>query len=36
LTSAIIRERPEWEAFGIDLSDNKLGDLPQSPRFHFV
>lgn len=36
LTSAIIRDRPEWEVFGIDLADNKLGDLPKSPRFHFV
>lgn len=36
LTSAIINSRPDWEVFGIDLSDNKLGDLPKSPRFHFV
>ena len=35
LTSAILRER-DWEVFGIDLSDNKLGDLPKNDRFHFV
>ncbi len=35
LTSAILRER-DWEVYGIDLSDNKLGSLPQSGRFHFV
>ena len=36
LTAAIIQGRPDWEVFGIDLSDNKLGDLPKSDRFHFV
>lgn len=36
LTAAIIKERPDWQVYGIDLSDNKLGDLPKSSRFHFV
>src|SRR5690349_21762095 len=35
LTNAILRSRP-WEVYGIDLADNKLTDLPQTPRFHFV
>jgi nucleoside-diphosphate-sugar epimerase len=35
LTAAILRTRP-WEVYGIDLSDQKLRDLPSSPRFHFV
>ncbi len=35
LTGAILRER-DWEVYGIDLSDNKLGDLPRNERFHFV
>jgi nucleoside-diphosphate-sugar epimerase len=36
LTNAILRTTP-WEVFGIDLADNKLGDLPKnSSRFHFV
>src|SRR6516165_9208499 len=35
LTSAILEKRP-WEVYGIDLSDNKLGDLPKNDRFHFV
>ena len=35
LTGAILRER-DWEVYGIDLSDNKLGDLPKNDRFHFV
>ena len=35
LTNAILRGR-SWEVFGIDLSDNKLGDLPATNRFHFV
>jgi nucleoside-diphosphate-sugar epimerase len=35
LTNAILRTRP-WEVYGIDLSDNKLKDLPQTDRFHFV
>src|SRR5213595_173134 len=35
LTNAILRTRP-WEVYGIDLADNKLGDLPPTPRFHFV
>ncbi|MEP7245512.1 MAG: bifunctional UDP-4-keto-pentose/UDP-xylose synthase [Gammaproteobacteria bacterium] len=35
LTAAILRTRA-WEVYGIDLSDHKLRDLPDSPRFHFV
>ncbi|MGH8288803.1 MAG: bifunctional UDP-4-keto-pentose/UDP-xylose synthase [Steroidobacteraceae bacterium] len=35
LTSAILRDR-DWEVYGIDLSDNKLGSLPKDNRFHFV
>ena len=35
LTGAILKAR-DWEVFGIDLSDNKLGELPQDKRFHFV
>ncbi|TLY56595.1 MAG: bifunctional UDP-4-keto-pentose/UDP-xylose synthase [Gammaproteobacteria bacterium] len=35
LTNAILRTRP-WEVYGIDLADNKLGDLPKIGRFHFV
>jgi nucleoside-diphosphate-sugar epimerase len=35
LTNAILEKRP-WEVYGIDLSDNKLGDLPKNDRFHFV
>ncbi len=35
LTAAILRSR-DWEVYGIDLSDHKLGDLCRSPRFHFV
>ena len=35
LTAAILRSR-SWEVYGIDLADNKLRDLPSSPRFHFV
>src|SRR6266571_2414987 len=35
LTNAILRTRP-WEVYGIDLADNKLKDLPQTGRFHFV
>ena len=35
LTSAILSSR-EWEVYGIDLSDNRLGDVPRTPRFHFV
>ena len=35
LTAAILRTR-DWEVYGIDLSDHKLGDLRSSPRFHFV
>ena len=35
LTSAILESR-DWEVYGIDLSDNKLGDAPKSSRFHFV
>ena len=35
LTAAILRTR-DWEVYGIDLSDHKLGDLCRSPRFRFV
>jgi nucleoside-diphosphate-sugar epimerase len=35
LTDAILRER-SWEVYGIDLADNKLGELPENDRFHFV
>ncbi len=35
LTAAILRAR-DWEVYGIDLSDHKLGDLCASPRFKFV
>src|SRR6202167_1162588 len=35
LTDSILRKR-DWEVYGIDLSDNKLGDLPKNDRFHFV
>ena len=29
LTDAILRQR-DWEVYGIDLSDNKLGALPRT------
>jgi nucleoside-diphosphate-sugar epimerase len=35
LTAAILRTR-DWEVYGIDLSDHKLGNLCHAPRFHFV
>ncbi|HKU17242.1 MAG TPA: bifunctional UDP-4-keto-pentose/UDP-xylose synthase [Steroidobacteraceae bacterium] len=35
LTAAILRTR-DWEVYGIDLSDHKLGSLCAAPRFHFV
>jgi len=35
LTAGILRDR-DWDVFGIDLSDHKLGDLTSSPRFRFV
>jgi nucleoside-diphosphate-sugar epimerase len=35
LTDAILRNR-DWEVYGMDLADNKLADLPQHDRFHFV
>src|SRR6201998_1287483 len=35
LTDAILRTR-DWEVYGMDLADNKLGDLPKNDRFHFV
>src|SRR4029079_14877450 len=35
LTAAILRTR-DWEVYGMDLSDHKLGDLCSSPRFRFV
>src|SRR3954462_850985 len=35
LTAAILNTR-DWDIYGMDLSDHKLGDLTSSPRFHFV
>ena len=35
LTAAILKTR-DWDIYGMDLSDHKLGDLTSSPRFHFV
>jgi nucleoside-diphosphate-sugar epimerase len=35
LTASILA-KTDWEVFGIDLSDNKLKDVPASPRFKFV
>ncbi|HKU14386.1 MAG TPA: bifunctional UDP-4-keto-pentose/UDP-xylose synthase [Steroidobacteraceae bacterium] len=35
LTAAILRTR-NWEVYGMDLSDHKLGNLCDSPRFRFV
>lgn len=35
LTAAMLRTK-DWEIYGIDLSDHKLGDLCRSPRFRFV
>jgi nucleoside-diphosphate-sugar epimerase len=35
LTGAILRQR-DWEVYAMDLSDNKLTDLPRTNRFHFV
>ena len=35
LTNAILRTR-DWEVYAMDLADNKLGDLPQTQRCHFV
>ena len=35
LTNSILRNR-DWDIYGIDLADNKLGDAPKNPRFHFV
>lgn len=35
LTAAILRQR-DWEVFGIDLSDHKLGELTSNPRFKFI
>src|SRR5690349_5807947 len=35
LTAAILRAR-DWEVYGIDLSNHKLGELCRAPRFHFV
>ncbi len=34
--SRAILHRTDWEVYGIDLSDHKLRDLGQSPRFQFV
>lgn len=35
LTAAILKTR-DWEVYGIDLADHKLGELCRAPRFHFV
>jgi nucleoside-diphosphate-sugar epimerase len=35
LTNSILSNR-DWDVYGIDLADNKLGDAPKNPRFHFV
>ena len=35
LTAAILLKR-DWEVFGMDLTDHKLGELPASPRFRFA
>src|SRR4249920_948311 len=35
LTASILKNR-DWEVFGMDLSDHKLGELTASPRFRFV
>src|SRR6476661_5237772 len=35
LTAAILRTR-DWEVYGMDLSNHKLGELCASPRFRFV
>src|SRR5690349_3890918 len=35
LTAAILKTR-DWEVYGMDLSDHKLGELCRAPRFHFV
>lgn len=35
LTNAILRNR-SWEVYGIDLADNKLGEVPKNERFHFI
>ncbi|MEP7311281.1 MAG: bifunctional UDP-4-keto-pentose/UDP-xylose synthase [Pseudomonadota bacterium] len=35
LTAAILRQR-DWQVYGIDLSDHKLGDSTSHPRFRFV
>jgi nucleoside-diphosphate-sugar epimerase len=36
LTNAILRTTP-WEVYGMDLTDNKLADVPKDTgRFHFV
>jgi nucleoside-diphosphate-sugar epimerase len=35
LTASILKNR-DWEVFGMDLSDHKLGELTESPRFRFA
>ena len=35
LTAAVLQKR-DWEVFGMDLTDHKLGELPASPRFRFA
>lgn len=35
LTERIMRDE-DWEVFGLDMADDKLGDLLHNSRFHFV
>src|SRR5664279_1194697 len=35
LTDEILRQR-DWQLFGMDIGDDKLGDLVSNPRFKFV
>jgi len=35
LTEAILARR-DWQVFGMDIADNKLGDVLKNPRFRFV
>jgi nucleoside-diphosphate-sugar epimerase len=35
LTDAILKQT-DWEVYGMDMSSNKLGNLVDNPRFHFL
>ena len=35
LTQTIL-ETKDWEVYGMDMNNNKLGDSLGNPRFHFV